>query len=128
MALTTDDKVAIAELLARYTHAIDFGEWSLFDTVFASDATFEVPAMDVSVTGIDALQTFFRQSHAENPSVRHVTTNSVSDGDSTRARARSYLQVIDSSTQTIVSSGVYHDTLVRTAGGWRLQSRLVELP
>lgn len=125
MPLSAEDKLDIHELMARYCHAIDFGDWAALPNIFSEDGGFEVAAMSLEVEGLPALDAFFRKSLEENPNIVHISTGTICDGDGQSATASSYLQIINRAENTLFAVGRYQDTLVNTNKGWRIQRREV---
>ncbi|MGE3962121.1 MAG: nuclear transport factor 2 family protein [Dehalococcoidia bacterium] len=121
MPLTTDDRLAIQELLARYNHAIDFGTPEDWAATFAPDGTFE--SRGEVHAGLEQLTAFARGFRERMAGVRHWNNNLVIEGDADDARATCYLQLWKGS--ELLSEGRYVDTLRRADGVWRFASRKV---
>ncbi len=121
--LSGADKLAIHELLARYTHALDYGDIESMGNIWCQDAHFLADQPAVDVRGLNALQQFFRDTVAAVPHVRHVISNVFVDGRGDVATLQAYVQIIDFRDKTLVAAGRYRDQVVRTALGWRIQKR-----
>lgn len=124
--LSTEDRLALHELIARYAHLLDLGGVDRLGEIYTQDARFIVAALDVDIRGLPALIEFFAATMAQMSTVRHVITNVFTEatGNDT-ADLHAYLQIIDGATKTITTVGVYHDNCVRTPGGWRVAVRNV---
>lgn len=126
-ALTTEDRIALHELIARYAHLLDLGGVDRLGEIYTADARFTVPALDVDIQGLPALIDFFRATMAQMSTVRHVITNVFTEatGKDT-ADLHAYLQIVDGASKAITTVGVYHDRCVRTSAGWRVVIRKVQ--
>lgn len=121
MPLTTDDRLAIQELLARYNHAIDFGTAEEWAATFTADGTFE--SRGEVHAGADALLTFARGFKERMAGSTHWNTNVLIEEDGAGARATCYLMLWREGKP--ISEGRYVDSVVRSDGGWRFASRKV---
>jgi hypothetical protein len=117
------DRLDVRELLDRYSHAVDFMDWGLLETVFAPDArvdyseladTFgDIPTVVVGFSAIRALYSVLMPSHS---GTMHFMTNHLIQLDGDTAQTRTYMHVL--STQF---SGLYCCVCLRTADGWRIK-------
>ena len=120
------DRMEIADVLTRYTRAIDTGDWDTLDTVFTPDA-----AIDYSESGgivgtfpeikpwlAEMLPMFFEQR-------MHTLGQLEFDLRGDEADVTAYFDnpmLMDDGQggQKVVEiGGLYHHTLVRTSDGWR---------
>ena len=119
--LTPQDYVEIEQLYAQYNHAIDSGDAEGWAATFTPDGTFNV------FSGRDALIGFVKQWREKMNGAhrRHWNTNLRIVPTKDGASGAVFLMLLDVSTRppSIVSSGAYTDTLVRTSDGWRFKSR-----
>ncbi len=128
--LSADDRLAIAEVLARYCHAIDRGLWEELPALFTEDCRLDFGNVMGVFEGHDGVRRFSGMLQGTGLFMRHYTTNLVLRGDGQRARADSYVLAITgpagSRSQT---TGRYEDELVKADGRWRLRERraLIEL-
>lgn len=125
MALSTDDIIEITQLYGRYCHAIDGGDPQGFADCFVADGVLSVGGDPT--TGHDELKGFVEMTNAGVPNLRHSASNVVVDpvGDdhdaaSGRAHLTAYLSGADYS---VIMTGRYADSFVRTADGWKFQRR-----
>jgi hypothetical protein len=58
---------------------------------------------------------------------RHWNTNLRIVPSKDGASAAVYLMLVDVSTKSIVATGMYNDTLVKTANGWRFKTRATKI-
>lgn len=125
--LTTEDRLEIQELYARYNHAIDFGDGPAWAACFSADGTFE--SGGTVTTGPDALAGF-ASAFPTRLKARHWTNNLVLDEGPDGVSGKCYLQLLrltpgERPPASVLTTAIYHDRLTRTADGWRFASRKV---
>ena len=120
--MESEDILAIHDLLARYGHVVDDADWSALSDVFADEAVFDLEALRRgSAHGTEELRACF--ARLDHPLAHHTTNVTIEPDGTQRARVRcKYLVVSDDGT---TRTGEYHDEVVHTAQGWRLQRRTV---
>jgi ketosteroid isomerase-like protein len=128
MAGTFEDKFAIQELISRYNHAIDFGNYEAWVACFTADGIFEGSAG--RFVGEAELRKFteqFKTMRANLPNVRHCVLNTVADVEGDTAVASSYLQLITTGKDgvKVMFTGRYDDKLAKVGGKWRFKERKV---
>jgi hypothetical protein len=121
--MTPEDALQIRMVLADYGHVVDDHDWDRAHEVFADDFVF-----DMSGTGrpdlhgiADIVATFKgRNMYA------HVTTNTTlrEESDGT---VRAHSKFIGFPNEGPPLTGDYHDSIIRTPGGWRLRRRRAEI-
>ncbi|MCY3844737.1 MAG: nuclear transport factor 2 family protein [Acidobacteria bacterium] len=117
--LTAEDHAQIHQLYARYVQAIDFGEAVAWADTFTPEGSF-----GDAVTGRDALIAFADDYHEENGDApRHWYGALVLTPTAEGAEGRCYAVTFNSRTQSLMWTGTYRDTLVKTADGWRFSQR-----
>lgn len=124
MALSSEDRLEIQELYARYNHAIDSGNGDAWAATFTPDGTFKSGPADFA--GTDALAKF-GASLVERMKPRHWTNNLVIDEAPDGAKGSCYLLLynLGGEKPAIATSGIYRDELKKTADGWRFTARTV---
>jgi ketosteroid isomerase-like protein len=122
MGLTTEDRLAILDLIARYNHAYDQGDGEAYADTWTEDGVFEGAR---TARGRAELQAMPQSSAERGWSVRHWTANPVIDGDGDEATMRLYLTVlrIDADGHRIDQTGIYTDRLRRVQGSWKFVHR-----
>jgi uncharacterized protein (TIGR02246 family) len=123
MGLSTDDVVAIQQLVARYNFAVDGGDPDAFAGTFTPDGEFGAGGQ--VMRGHDELRAFVVGRAGIAPR-RHLVSSILVDGEGDRASLRAYLQVVamgDDGALQVAVQGTYDDELVRTADGWRFSRR-----
>ncbi|MGX7678938.1 nuclear transport factor 2 family protein [Jatrophihabitans sp. DSM 45814] len=125
MALPAEDVVAIEQLCARYNHAVDAGDGPGFAATFTEDG---VLVVNQRFEGHAALAAFAESVPTRIPRPRHIVSNVLVDGDSNAASAKAYLQLYartgDGGGLSMISSGVYADSLRRKDGQWLFIERV----
>ena len=124
--LSPQDFLEIDQLVQGYTRGVDVGpedpSW-----VFASDGVFSYAGRTYS--GEQQLKEFYatvRKNHV--PKQRHLLSNLVVKASPEGATGSVYLTTIEgrdaSKPIAITYYGMYEDTFVRTAAGWRIKRRV----
>lgn len=130
--MTTDDRLEIHNVIARYGHVVDRHP-DEFATVFTADVEFDMrPSGGPVAQGIDGILLRFTGS-ATPPQpmpddrvrawLSHHTTNiEITAAEDGTAQARSkFIRIAPDG----VRAGTYVDDLVSTESGWRISRRVV---
>lgn len=132
LTITLADRLAIDELYARQSHAVDEGDGDRWAATFTDDGVFESPTYRLMARGPIELADFARRSTLEareaGRQFRHlVTAILLTPADADTVSAQAYLTIIatDIAGTTIDRSLVLHDVFRRTDAGWRCASRTV---
>ena len=116
------DVLAIHDLLARYGHVVDDADWQKLSDVFSSDGVFDLEAIGRGrAQGMEELRACF--ARLDHPLAHHTTNATIEGEDGDRAHVRCKYLVVSDDGRT--RSGEYHDDVVRTAEGWRIERRTV---
>jgi hypothetical protein len=123
-----EDWRAIRELTAAYNDSFDRADAEGWAATFVPTGRLHVAPDGLDLTGREELARF---CESRGPGFVHMTFDPrVSiDGDEA-VQVCSLLMFrrhADRSTPTLLTTGRYHDELVRTAGGWRFAVRHIEL-
>jgi uncharacterized protein (TIGR02246 family) len=129
--MALEDRLAISDLLVRYTTALDAGDVATVVDCFTADATLESPVIGV-IAGSAAVRAFaerFAAQCAGGTQFRHMVTNISTEigpgGD--RARTTAYLLVLitrDGKSRRL-PPGRYECEAVKQGGAWRFSRRAV---
>ena len=106
----------VLQLLARYGHTIDNGDWVELAFVLTADAVLDGP--DEVIAGRDEIA---RHLSLDADRSAHHTVNTVLENDGDHIRARSRIVVVGYDA-TVHTRDVV-DTVVRTPDGWRIVRR-----
>jgi 3-phenylpropionate/cinnamic acid dioxygenase small subunit len=131
---TTEDRLAITELLYRYAELIDAGEFDGVGQLLAR-ATFGGTGPQ-GVSGAAAIAKLFAATtrrypeHGNTPRTRHLVLNPIVDVEGRTATARSTFCVIQN-TETVsiqpIVAGRYFDTFSCDDDGWYFTGRQVDV-
>jgi ketosteroid isomerase-like protein len=125
MGLTVEDQLAIQQLAARYSHAIDSGDGPAYADTFVAAGILDAGALQVE--GSRALEQFADQFSNSVRAPRHVATNLVIDGTGDQATMKAYVQLFamigEPPRHQVTASGTYVDTLTKADGSWRFIRR-----
>ncbi|MDT7544984.1 MAG: hypothetical protein QOE99_1094 [Actinomycetota bacterium] len=120
------DRLEIADLLARYSDAIDRRSWDDLDVLFAADAVIDYTEMGGIRGSLAEQKAFLAANLPAFAGFQHLTATSVFDIDGDTARVRTICfnpMVITDERQVLFCGLWYRDVLVRTADGWRISER-----
>jgi len=123
MTLSTDDRLAIHELISLHGHLADDGGADEIDLLLTDDARYDVEDFGLGVVvGLPALRELWAAAPGDQPLGHHVTNVIVTERDgAVRVRSKG-LSVMPSGAAGTV---VYDDIVVKTTDGWRISSRKV---
>jgi ketosteroid isomerase-like protein len=126
--LTTQDRLEILELAARYSHATDHGDAEALADTFTEDGVFEVAGMGEPRKGRAAHLAATSAPRPPGLVMRHFTSNPVIEGDGDTATMKLYVEVknLGAGGQPLLL-GCYHDELRREHGAWKFARRNVEV-
>lgn len=125
MAISTEDRVAIYELVGLHGHLVDAGQLDQLARLFTEDVAYDLTPMGGPILhGVDAIREAAQELGARNP-VAHLVTNTVVDEGPGVVTARS--KFLGVQRDGSVGSGTYDDQFRRTTNGWRICSRRVSL-
>ncbi len=125
-----DDWRAIEQVLYDYAWMVDQRKWEMMDAVFAPGATIDYASTGGQKGPYRPTLEWLHRALAPWPiNLHHITNISIRiSGD--RADSRCYFLApmgrakADGSQEVITNAGYYLDSLVRTAGGWRIAERV----
>ena len=124
-----EDRLAIHDLLVRYTTALDRGDITTVVDCFTADAVLESPVIG-RITGHAAIRAFAERFAAQlraGTQFRHLVTNIAAEIDGDRARVTAYLLVLitrDGGSRRL-PPGRYECEVVRDGDAWRFSRRVV---
>ncbi|HZC53875.1 MAG TPA: nuclear transport factor 2 family protein [Mycobacterium sp.] len=124
MALATEDRCAIEDLINLHGHLIDRGDFDGLPALFAERVTYDVSALGGGViVGLAALREAGLALGEANPVAHHVTNivlDQAPDG-TVRALSKGLGVMADGS----IGSATYEDIVERDTVGWRITHRIV---
>ncbi|MDB5671396.1 MAG: snoaL-like domain protein [Alphaproteobacteria bacterium] len=129
---STDDKVQIQELVARYAWSFDTGDVEGFVGCFAKDATLCEDVFDEvdQWEGLDQIRSMAEHffAHPGFPGRQHHASQLLIEGSTERCRVRAFCFVIEPRPDQpclVVFSGYYDDVAVKVDGQWLFQERVI---
>jgi hypothetical protein len=119
------DRAEIADLVVRYTRALDERRWDDFDGLFTADAHIDYGAFGGTAGDLAQTKQFLAESMALFEKTQHMLgLPEISlDGDRAHSVTPCHNPMRMGSggdAKFIVCSLWYHHDLLRTAGGWRI--------
>ncbi|GGF94301.1 hypothetical protein GCM10007304_05130 [Rhodococcoides trifolii] len=115
----SENRWAVDELLARYSHVVDNAAWEELSSVFTADAV--VDAEFSEVIGLDAIRGLLESF---DPLRSHHTLNTITKTDESGAiHAWSRFLIVEFDATSL--TGDYVDELVETTDGLRISKRRI---
>jgi 3-phenylpropionate/cinnamic acid dioxygenase small subunit len=123
------DRLAIEDVLTRYAWSIDKGEFDGLDQVFTPDAFVDYTSAGGIKGNYPEIKQWLSTVLPHFPAYQHFVTNRDIriDGDTATSRAEFYnpmAQQKEGGLSLFFVGGEYHDKLVRTSDGWRIEERI----
>ena len=120
------DKEAIRDLACRYAHCVWQKDIDGAIELFAEDGQMDMGTLP-PITGREALREAYRQT-VGGGAFRPFVHNHLVELDGDRATGICYLDLrAEADGKSMIGAGFYRDDYVRTAGGWKFQSRKLTL-
>jgi hypothetical protein len=124
MAFTTDDRIAVTELISLHGHLIDGGELDRLDELFTADVVYDVSDFGFGVVqGLTAIREAALALGEGNPVGHHVTNVILTEVADDHVHALS--KGIGIMADGTCGSATYEDTISRGTRGWRITHRKV---
>ncbi|MFD6162903.1 nuclear transport factor 2 family protein [Nocardia sp. NPDC060256] len=126
------DRLEIQDLMVRYSHAVDTGQWDQLDDIFTDDAHIDYTAMGGSVGDVAATKKFLAAMLPNFPAFQHLISNSsiTVDGDTATGRTMCHNPMMlsggDGPPSLMLCGLWYLDTFARVDGQWRIARRVEE--
>jgi hypothetical protein len=127
--MAVGDRVAIQEVLARYSTAVDARRWTLLDQVFTPGAIIDFQSSGGVRDEYPAITEYLKAALGGFAAIQHYFTNFLLEVEGATARGRFYcltniVTIVDGEDQVLENGGYYDATFVRGPHGWRI-SRMV---
>lgn len=126
------DRLAIQDLLVRYSTAIDTKNFALLDQVFTTDGVGDYTASGGIRGNLAEIKQWLERALSIFTVVQHLVTNVAVEIRGDEAQSTCYLYNPlgyprdDGSVEMLWVGAVYRDRLVRTPQGWRIRERIIE--
>jgi 3-phenylpropionate/cinnamic acid dioxygenase small subunit len=124
MAITSEDRAAIGELISLHGHLMDDGKFDQLDLLFSPDVIYDLSDFGLNaLEGIPAIRTAALMMGDANPVGHHVTNVILTEvsADMVHARSKGIGVQADGTTGSVV----YEDRIRREENGWRIAYRKV---
>jgi len=127
------DRLAIQDLLARYSFAIDDRDWDALDLVFTPDAHIDYGQTGGAVGSFAEIKRWLPVALERFPRYQHLVATTKLDFDGDRASGRTILfnpmvhRDDAGAEQTFFIGLWYRDLFLRTPVGWRIAERIEEM-
>ena len=129
--LTTEDRLAIQELMAVYSRCIDFKRWDELPDLFTEDCTLDFGAVMGKHQGREGIRNFADMLSNTGLTMRHYVTNCIITGNSETADATTYVLAFTGEPGGMhPTTGRYEDRVRKVNGRWLLHVRrgIIEMP
>jgi len=121
------DLEAIRDLARRYAHYVWQNELEALADLFAEDGSMD-PGTRPPIVGRAALLAGFREMLTAGSTFLPFIQQHVVDLDGDAARGTCYIDLrAEVAGESMIGAGWYDDRYVRTANGWRFQTRKITL-
>jgi hypothetical protein len=126
------DRLAIEDVLHRYSTAIDTRRFELLDEVFAAGGVGDYTAAGGIRGTLPEIKEWLANALAIFSVIQHLVTNVRADIRGDEATTSCYLfnplgyATDGGKTEMLFCGGIYHDKLVRTPQGWRIRERVIQ--
>ena len=129
--LGSDERLAIAELMASFATGIDMCDWTLYRSVFTDEIDLDYSSWRPESIGRWRADDWVARGKRLFPGLtatRHALSNLllVPDGDAVRVRANvcaDHVLVHGNHTRVFTLNGYYDDRCVHTGAGWKITGK-----
>ena len=125
--MSAEDRLALVELVSRWSHAADEQDAAALTRLLTDDAELHLPD-GTTTTGAAAVAEHATAAPEGHQLRRHVRNTVVDELTDDEAATRSYYLLttsVDGGRPKTLATGVYADRMRRTADGWRIRERRV---
>jgi len=133
--MKAEDKLLIHEMLARAAHSFDERQLDVLAACFRADATMLVHITGTGdigpFDGCEAIMKLMADAlDAQTDVRRHVISNiyfEAEGDDAARVVSNLVVTAVENGRIDVITSGVYRDDVVKTAQGWQISHRHLDL-
>ena len=121
------EKAAIQDVISTYSQNASLGNWAAVLALFEPDAVWEIPHLAMRLDGRDAIAAALTGFMAHMDYVLQLNAPALVALDGDRATATSGIREHGKSkgaNEGFEYLGIYEDTLVRRADGWKFTARV----
>ncbi|GLV30457.1 hypothetical protein TomTYG75_29730 [Sphingobium sp. TomTYG75] len=129
--ITLEDKIAIQELVARFTRCSDFGDWEGVASLFTPEVVTEMEGLPIRYEGVEAQVEHAKESANQTEGKnRHYNFNMIVFEKDDAVYAEYAFMNANAGhapmSAKIVVTGRQRDTVVKTSDGWKIARRFVQ--
>lgn len=129
--ITLEDKIAIQELVARFTRCSDFGDWEGVASLFTPEVVTEMEGLPIRYEGVEAQVEHAKESANQTEGKnRHYNFNMIVFEKDDAVYAEYAFMNVNAGhapmSAKIVVTGRQRDTVVKTSDGWKIARRFVQ--
>lgn len=129
--ITLEDKIAIQELVARFTRCSDFGDWEGVASLFTPEVVTEMEGLPIRYEGVEAQVEHAKESANQTEGKnRHYNFNMIVFEKDDAVYAEYAFMNVNAGhapmSSKIVVTGRQRDTVVKTSDGWKIARRFVQ--
>jgi ketosteroid isomerase-like protein len=124
-----EDDYAVQRVITAYSLLTGRGDWEPVLALFTEDAVWEIPHLGLSLEGLDAIRGALAMLSADLEFVLQHNAPALIEITGDTATARSGIREagkLKGRDESVEYFGIYADTLVRTAAGWKFKRRVFE--
>lgn len=128
--LTIEDKFEIQEIVARFAHYSDYGDWAAMETLYTPEILTEMEGIAMKYEGIATQIAHAQASYAQaNGKNRHYHFNLIIDESDAGVFANYFIVNVNAGSvplgAQIVVTGRHRDRVVKTGTGWKFAHRFL---
>jgi hypothetical protein len=123
------DELAVQKVINTYAQNTGRGDWAPVVACFVPEASWEIPHLDLKFEGIEAIRGALAMLSGDLEYVLQLNSPALIEIDGDVAQARSGIREAGKRKghdEGFEFLGIYADTLVRTAQGWKFKRRAFE--
>lgn len=124
-----EDDYAVQRVITAYSLLTGRGDWEPVLALFTEDAVWEIPHLGLSFAGLEAIRGALAMLSADLEFVLQHNAPALIEVNGDTATARSGIREagkLKGKDESVEYFGIYADTLVRTAEGWKFSRRVFE--
>ena len=124
-----EDDYAVQRVITSYSLLTGRGDWEPVLALFTPDASWEVPHLGLKFEGLEAIHGALAMLSADLEFVLQHNAPALIEVTGDTATARSGIREagkLRGRDESVEYFGIYADTLVRTADGWKFKRRVFE--
>ena len=124
-----EDDYAVQRVISAYALLTGRGDWDPVLALFTPDAVWKTPHLGLSFAGLDAIRGALAMLSEPLEFVLQHNAPALIEIDGDRATARSGIREggkLKGKDESVEYLGIYHDSLFRTAEGWKFTQRVFE--